>query len=275
MPPIDAGGRAWYGGGMSTPPPASSPAPAGDAGWLALVATPIGNLEDITLRALRTLREADLVAAEDTRHARILLDAHGIRTALTPYHAFNEHRRTEALLDQVAAGKKVALLSDAGTPAVSDPGFFIVRAAVARGIEPVVLPGPSALTFSVVAAGLPVDRFRFLGFLPVKSGRRRTALATVATTGETTFFFESPHRIGRLLEEIRDVLGPDTRVAVIREATKLHEERLRGTAAELLQLTAGRTWRGELVVAVAPPANGAGPAAEAADSAEAETLRDE
>ena len=230
----------------------TTPSPAPPAGWLALIATPIGNLEDITLRALRTLREADLIAAEDTRHARILLDAHEIRTPLTPYHAHNEHRRTDALLDQIAAGKKVALLSDAGTPAVSDPGFFMVRAAVARGIEPVVLPGPSALTFAVVAAGLPVDRFRFLGFPPVKSGRRRSALATVAATGETTFFFESPHRIGRLLEEIQEVLGPGTRVAVIREATKLHEECLRGTIAELLRQTAGRAWRGELVVAVAP-----------------------
>lgn len=230
----------------------TTPSPASTAGWLALIATPIGNLEDITLRALRTLREADLVAAEDTRHARILLDAHEIRTPLTPYHAYNEHRRTDALLDQVAAGKKIAVLSDAGTPAVSDPGFFIVRAAIARGIEPVVIPGPSALTFAVVAAGLPVDRFRFLGFPPVKSGRRRTTLATVAATGETTFFFESPHRIVRLLEAIQEVLGPDTRVAVIREATKLHEECLRGTVAELLQQTAGRTWRGELVVAVTP-----------------------
>lgn len=221
-----------------------------EAGWLALVASPIGHLEDITARAIAALREADLIAAEDTRRARRLCSHYDIETALTPYHAHNEHRKTAHLLAQVEAGQRVAVLSDAGTPAVSDPGFFIVRAALEHGIEPVIIPGVSALTFAVVAAGLPVDRFAFLGFPPVKSGKRRKFIESFRQYDATVFIFEAPHRIGRLLDEIHDILGPETRLALVREATKMHEECLRGTVAELKQQHADRKWRGEFVVAV-------------------------
>lgn len=232
------------------------------AGWLALVTTPIGNLEDITLRALRILREADEIAAEDTRRAGILCQAHGIHARLTPYHAFNEHRRTAALLDAVAGGRKIALLTDAGTPAISDPGFLLVREAVARGMEPQIIPGVSALTFAVVAAGLPVNEFAFLGFPPVKSGRRRTFLERIRTLGLTVFLFESPHRINKLLAEIAEVVGPATQVALVREATKMHEECLRGTAVELRDRFQDRNWKGEFVVAVRPVEAGEPPPAE-------------
>jgi len=224
----------------------------GKTGWLALVATPIGNLEDITLRALRILREAELIAAEDTRRAGILCQRYDIHARLLAYHAFNEHRRTAAILDEVAAGRKVVVLSDAGTPAISDPGFLMVRAALERGIEPQVIPGVSALTFAVVAAGLPVDRFAFLGFAPVKPGKRRAFLARIRDSGMTCFLFESPFRVTRLLEATAEVLGPDTRVALIREATKLHEESLRGTVGELLAKHRDREWKGEFVIAVGP-----------------------
>lgn len=222
----------------------------GEHAWLALVATPIGNLEDVTLRALRLLREADLIAAEDTRRARKLCARHDIDTQLTSFHAHNEHRKVAWLLDQVEAGRRVAVLSDAGTPAVSDPGFLVVRAALERGIEPVVVPGPSALTFAVVAAGMPVDRFAFLGFAPVKRGKRRQLLSKLADEPGTYFLFESPHRIQRLLEDLVETVGGEARVALIREATKLHEECIRGTVASILEAHAGRRWRGELTVAV-------------------------
>lgn len=218
------------------------------SGWLALVATPIGNLEDMTLRAIRTLREADLIAAEDTRRARRLCLHYEIDTPLTPYHAFNEHRRTHELLDRVERGARIVVLSDAGTPAISDPGFLVVREAMDRGVQPVVIPGVSAVTFAVVAAGLPVDRFLFAGFPPVKAGKRRRFLEELGALQHTAFLFESPHRIGRLLREVADVLGPDTLVAVVREATKCHEEVLRGRAADLVAAHAEKKWKGEIVV---------------------------
>ncbi|NOY79396.1 MAG: 16S rRNA (cytidine(1402)-2'-O)-methyltransferase [Kiritimatiellaeota bacterium] len=217
-------------------------------GWLALVATPIGNLEDMTLRALRTLREADLIAAEDTRRARKLCAHFDIHTPLTSYHAHNEHRKTTWVLHQVVAGKRIAVLSDAGTPAVSDPGFLIVREALRLDIEPRIVPGVSAVTFAVMAAGLPVDQFTFLGYAPVKAGKRRTFLESLQGREATYILFESPHRLGRLLEEIHRDLGPETRLVIIREATKWHEESLRGTAASLLAQHAGRRWRGECTV---------------------------
>lgn len=234
---------------------APTTAPAA-GGWLALVSTPIGNLEDITLRAIRVLREADIIAAEDTRRAGILCQAHGIHARLQPYHAFNEHRRTDELLDEVAAGRRVALLTDAGTPAISDPGFFLVRAAWNRGIRPMIVPGVSALTFAAVAAGLPVNEFAFLGFPPVKSGRRRAFLERLRNLGMTVFLFESPHRVSKLLAELAEICGPATPVALVREATKMHEEILRGTAGELAERCRGRTWKGEFVVAVTPAAAG-------------------
>jgi len=220
------------------------------AGNLFLVATPIGNLDDMTFRAVSTLRDADLIAAEDTRRARILCSRFDIQSRLIPYHAHNEHRTTAGLLDRVEAGERVVVLSDAGTPAIADPGFFIVRAAYERGITPTVIPGVSALTFAAVACGLPVDRFVFLGFPPVKSGRRRNFLVEAAGMQMTVFIYESPHRIERLLSQIVEVMGPQTPVALVREATKLHEECLRGTAGELAEVHSGRRWRGEFVVAV-------------------------
>jgi len=219
-----------------------------NGGALAMVATPIGNLEDVTFRALRTLREADLIAAEDTRRARQLLTHFEISTPVTSYHAYNEKWKTEQLLDMVEAGKRIAMLSDAGTPAISDPGFLLARAAVARGIEPDVIPGVSALTHAAVAAALPLDRFIFAGFPPVKSGKRRRFLEELGAAHSTVFVFESVHRIGKFLQEIVDVLGPETPLVVVREATKLHEQRIRGTAASIVAATAATKWRGEFVI---------------------------
>ena len=219
-------------------------------GWLALVATPIGNMDDITLRALKTLREADLIAAEDTRRTGKLCSHFDIPASFTSYHAHNEHKKTPWLLEKVERGEKVALVTDSGTPAVSDPGFLIVREAVKRGIEPMVVPGPSALTHAVAAAGIPVDRFVFLGYPPRKQGKRRNFLRDLRGSDTTIFLYESVHRIEECLEDIADVLGPETRIAVIREATKLHEERIRGPVQEVLDEHAGREWLGEFVVVI-------------------------
>ena len=229
-------------------------------GWLALMATPIGNLEDITMRAIRTLREADMIAAEDTRRSGVLCKAYDVHARLFAYHAYNEHKRTESLLDDVVAGRKVVVLSDAGTPAISDPGFFIVRAALARGIKPVIIPGVSAVTFAVVACGLPVDRFAFHGFPPVKSGKRRKFLEKIKADGLTAFLFESPYRVNRLLAEIADVFGAETPVALVREATKLHEECITAPVAQLIEKHGKRDWKGEFVVAIGGPAGESQPA---------------
>ena len=254
---------------LAAPPPA--PPPAGAPWRLALVASPIGNLEDLTFRALRVLREAELIAAEDTRRARILLTHYQITAPLTSLHAFNEHRKVASLLTQVLAGKRVAVLSDAGTPGLADPGYLLVREALTRGVEPLVVPGVSALTYAVVAAGLPVHEFHFAGFLPHKTGRRRAVLTRLASGAGTVFLFESPHRVTRLLEDLAATFGPDARVAILREATKLHEEHRRGSVAELLAATAGQVWRGEVTVAVAPAgaAPAPAPAGEAAAAADA------
>ena len=223
------------------------------AGELYLVATPIGNLEDITLRALRVPKSVDLIAAEDTRHTRQLLAHFDIHTRLVSFHAFNEHRKVEGLIEEIRNGLKVASVSDAGTPSLADPGFLLVREAVRAGIAPVVVPGVPALTFAVTASALPVDRFAFLGFPPVKSGRRRKFFESIRGEGKSVFFFESPHRIARTLPELAEIVGGDAQLAVIREATKLHEEILRGSAAELAALAGTRDWRGEFVIGVHPP----------------------
>lgn len=222
------------------------------AGKLYLVTTPIGNLEDITLRALRVLKEVDLIAAEDTRHTRQLLAHFDIHVRLESFHSFNEHEKVRPLLEKVVRdGLSVALVSDAGTPSVADPGFLLVREALAAGIEPIVIPGVSALTFAVTASGLPVDRFSFRGFAPVKPGRRGKFFASIRESGETVFFFESPYRVAKALAEIAEAVSPEARVALIREATKVHEEVVRGTAAEVAAMK--REWRGEFVVGVRPP----------------------
>ena len=221
-------------------------------GILYVVSTPIGNLEDITLRALRILKEADLIAAEDTRHTRGLLAHFDIHTPLTSFHAFNEHEKCAAILDKVAAGAKVALVSDAGTPAIADPGFLPVREALKRGLPVEVIPGVSALTFAAAAAGLPVDRFAFYAFPPVKSGRRDKFFERLAAEDKTVFFYESPFRVTGALEYLEKHCGATRPAALIREATKLHEEIVRGTVGELLALSRTRSWKGEFVIGVAP-----------------------
>jgi len=220
------------------------------SGKLYLVTTPIGNLEDITLRALRVLKEVDMVAAEDTRRTRQLLSHFDIHTRLESFHAFNEHEKVLPLLEKIASGLSVALVSDAGTPSVADPGFLLVREALKQGIEPVAVPGVSALTFSVTVSGLPVDRFAFRGFAPVKPGRREKFFTGIREGRETVFFFESPFRVAKSLREIADTVGGEAKVAIIREATKIHEEVIRGSAAELAALK--REWRGEFVIGVTP-----------------------
>ena len=220
------------------------------SGQLYVVSTPIGNLEDITLRALRILKEVDIIAAEDTRHTRQLLSHFEIHCCrLESCHSFNEHDKVDKLLDEVENGLSLALVSDAGTPSVADPGFLLVRSALERGLEPIVVPGVSAVTFSVTASGLPVDTFTFRNFAPVKPGKKGKFLESILADTRTSFFFESPFRIGRTLREIA-AISPGARVAVIREATKLHEEIIRGTAAELAAID--RQWKGEIVVGVCP-----------------------
>ncbi len=225
-------------------------ASAQTSGALFLIATPIGNLEDITLRALRILKEADIIYAEDTRRTRILLDHFDIRCKLASYHIFNEHGKTPELLERVLNGEKVVLVSDAGMPCIADPGFLLMREAVEAGIEPVIIPGVSALTFAAAASALPTDEFTFMGFLPVKSGRRGVALEKIAAEPRSCIVFESPFRIAKLLGEISKYCGPETKVAVVREATKIHEEVIRGTVGDVLERTKERSWKGEIVLVI-------------------------
>ncbi|MFZ2656533.1 MAG: 16S rRNA (cytidine(1402)-2'-O)-methyltransferase [Victivallales bacterium] len=222
------------------------------SGSVSIISTPIGNMKDITQRALEALAQADIVAAEDTRRTSNLLSVHNLHKRLVSCHIYNEHRSVVSLIESALSGQKVAFVSDAGTPCISDPGFLLVREALKNGIEPQIIPGVSALTFAVAASGLPVDKFSFHGFLPVKQGRRHKALLEIASENKTVFIFESPFRMEKLLKEISEVVGKDAKVAVIREATKLYEEILRGTAEELVQKTAGRNWKGECVVAIYP-----------------------
>ena len=189
-----------------------------------------------------------MVAAEDTRRTKHLLDHFQIGTKLMSYHAFNEHRKTSEIIGMVREGRSVAMVSDAGTPGIADPGFLLAREARKEGIEPIVIPGVSSLTFTVTAAGLPCEKFAFYGFLPVKSGRRLAALRAIAAEDKSVLLFESPHRIAKLLNEIVSEIGPGVPLAIIREATKIHEEVLRGTAAELRESCEGRNWKGEIVV---------------------------
>ena len=225
------------------------------SGVLYLVATPIGNLEDITLRALRTLRECDLVAAEDTRHTGQLLKHFGISKPLLSYFQFNEAKRGEEIIDRLRRGEKVALVTDAGSPGISDPGERVVRAALAAGhrVEPV--PGPSALVAALTASGLPAEEFHFVGFLPHKSGQRRKRLEELKSMPGTLVLYESPYRIEKLLGELQAVF-PNLPVVLARELTKKFEEFLRGTPAELQELLRTRSVKGEFVVLVASPKTG-------------------
>jgi 16S rRNA (cytidine1402-2'-O)-methyltransferase len=220
-------------------------------GTLYLVATPIGNLEDITLRALRTLRECDIVAAEDTRRTGRLLQHFGISKPMLSYFQFNEARRSEEILERLGRGEIVALVTDAGSPGISDPGQRVVRAARMAGsrVEPV--PGPCALVAALTASGLPTEEFHFIGFLAHKTGTRRRQLAALEKVGGTLAFYESPFRIARLLIELKE-RWPDRCVVLARELTKKFEEWLRGRPAELLEFLGPRTIKGEFVVLVAP-----------------------
>ncbi len=215
-----------------------------------LVPSPIGNLEDITLRGLRTLREADVVAAEDTRHASILLKHHGISRPLLSLHEHNEAQRAEEIAKRLAAGENIAMLTDAGTPGISDPGFRVVRECIARGLEFTVLPGATSILPALVGSGLPLHEFYFGGFLPVKSGRRKTLLEAALARSETTIFFESPHRIGKSLAVLAE-LAPDRSVCVARELSKKFEEYWRGTAAELSARAEKQPPRGEICLLIA------------------------
>ena len=219
-------------------------------GTLFIIATPIGNLEDITQRALRVLREADLIACEDTRHTRKLLNHFAITTATISYHEHNEKERAEELCEALESGKNIALVSDAGTPLISDPGFRIVQAAVDRGISVVPIPGASAVITALSVSGLPTDQFLFAGFLPARTGARRAKLNELRTVAGTLVFYETPHRIKATLQEALEVLG--NREAVIaREVTKLHEEFARGSLSQLIErLSSSEAPRGEMVLII-------------------------
>lgn len=215
---------------------------------LYVVATPIGNLEDITLRALRVLREVDVIAAEDTRHTRKLLDRYEIHTPLTSYHEHNERTKAAALLQRLEAGQTIALVSDAGTPTISDPGYHLIRAAAEKGVPVTPVPGASAATAALSVCGLATDRFVFQGFLPGRRNRRREMLRQLQDDDRTMVFYEAPHRIRESLADMHEILGNRAAV-VVRELTKMHEELLRGTLSQL----AGELdrQRGEFVVVVA------------------------
>ena len=220
------------------------------AGTLYLVATPIGNLEDITHRALRVLREVDLVACEDTRHTRKLLNHYSISTKTISYHEHNERERAAELVGRLQDGANVAVVSDAGTPAVSDPGFRLVRLAAESGVRVVSIPGPTALISALVASGLPTDEFFFGGFLPARSNARRTRLAELRSINATLIFYEAPHRIAATLRDAREVLG-EREAVVARELTKMHEEIARGRLSELAEHYASSAGaRGEIVLII-------------------------
>ena len=207
-------------------------------------------MEDITLRALRILREADCIAAEDTRHAAILLKHHAISRPLVSLHEHNEAQRADEIAKRLAAGENIALLTDAGTPGISDPGFRVVRECIARGLEFTVLPGPSSILPALVGSGLPLHEFYFGGFLPVKSGRRKNVLGGALARRETSIFFESPHRIARSLAVLAE-LAPGREVCVARELSKKFEEYWRGSAAELSARAEKQPPRGEICLLIA------------------------
>jgi 16S rRNA (cytidine1402-2'-O)-methyltransferase len=216
---------------------------------LFIVPTPIGNLEDITLRAIRILKEADIILAEDTRNSGFLLKHFEISKPLRSYHQHNEHKTVTEIVAQIEAGHTVALISDAGTPAISDPGFLLVRECIKAGIEVNCLPGPTAFVPALVNSGLPSDTFVFIGFLPQKKGRQTRILELIEET-RTMIFYESPFRLLKLLEELSGHFGEERKVSVSRELTKLYEETRRGTIKELIAYFSQKTVKGEIVVVV-------------------------
>lgn len=217
---------------------------------LILVPTPVGNLGDVTLRALEALRSAGQVLAEDTRVTRVLLDHYNISVALRSHHKFNEHRSTESVCDSIESGTVTALVSDAGTPGISDPGFLLVRRCLERGITVEALPGPTAFVPALILSGLPSDRFCFEGFLPQKKGRQKRITA-LAVEERTMIFYESPFRVVKTLEQLAASFGDERRAAVSRELTKKFEETVRGTLASLADHFRSHTPRGEFVIVVA------------------------
>lgn len=220
------------------------------SGRLYIVPTPVGNMQDMTPRAVETLREASLVLAEDTRTSKILMQHFGIETPMLSHHKFNEHETAEALAQRIEAGENIALISDAGTPGISDPGFLLARECRRAGIEVVTLPGPTAFVPALVNSGLPCDRFVFEGFLPQKKGRA-TRIATLASDPRTFVLYESPLRLVKTLEQLIEACGPDRPASVSREISKMHETTIRGTLVELLTFFKVNNPRGEIVLVVA------------------------
>ena len=243
-----------------------------NGGCLYLVATPIGNLEDITLRALRVLKEADVVACEDTRQTAKLLGHYGVSKRLVSYHEHNEIVRAPEIVLELEEGARVALVSDAGTPALSDPGHHLVTLAVRHGIAVVPVPGPSAFTAALAASALPIDKFHFIGFLPPRRTQRRKALTELAPETATLVFYEAPHRLAESLADMAAVLG-DRRAVLAREVTKMHEEFHRGTLHELSAMARKRELKGEMTVLVGPPESNARPARNAEPSVRARVER--
>src|SRR5580698_3321616 len=226
-----------------------SDAAAGPA--LYLVATPIGNLEDITLRALRVLKEVDVIACEDTRQTQKLLNHYAIATRTTSYHDHNEMTRAAELVKEIQEGASVALLTDAGMPGISDPGYRLISLAIRHHVPVVPIPGASAFLSALVASGLPTDSFRFSGFLPAKRGERRAVLEAIRTSPRTQVFYEAPHRIVEALTDVVEVLGSARHVVIAREVTKLHEEFLRGRASEVLETLKSRdAEKGEITLLI-------------------------
>ncbi len=214
---------------------------------LTLVPTPIGNLGDITVRALDTLKSAEHVLAEDTRVTRKLFNHYGITASLSAFHQHNEHRMTERIIEQMLSGQKIVLVSDAGTPGISDPAFLLVRAAVEAGLKVECLPGPTAFVPALVASGFPCDRFVFEGFLPHKKGRQKKLL-NLKEEERTIIFYESPHRLIKTIEQIAEFIGTDRRLCVVREISKIHEEYARGSTSELIEHFTKKEPKGEIVI---------------------------
>ncbi len=216
---------------------------------LFLVPTPVGNLGDMTYRGVEVLKSVDLILAEDTRTSRVLLQHYGIDTPLQSYHIFNEHQTVAGLVDRLQSGTTIAVVTDAGTPGISDPGFLLVREAIKAGIDVECLPGATAFVPALIDSGLPCDRFTFLGFLPHKKGRQ-TAIKALADEERTMVVYESPYRLVKLLEELREVLGEERQVSVSREISKLHAETVRGSVGEVLAHFGTKEVKGEIVVII-------------------------
>ena len=218
-----------------------------EQGMLYVVPTPVGNMEDITLRAIRVLKEADLILAEDTRTSSVLLHHYEIKNQLISHHKFNEHQTSQHIVERILGGDTVALISDAGTPGISDPGFLLVRECVRAGIEVQTLPGPTAFVPALVSSGLPCDKFCFEGFLPQKKGRQKR-LQELKEDERTIVFYESPYRIVKTLQQFVEVFGEERHVSVCREISKVHEQSVRGTLAEVLAHFAEHEPKGEFVI---------------------------